>query len=175
MEQWRGVHADVCTQVKHAMSEAFEKSARHHDRKVRDLILEIDDLVLVRYPHSAHSLQSRLRGPYRVIDTVDSESQQVYVVEDLLTGKTSRVHTMRLMPYDDTRANGLEDLKLVAASDGSEEFDVQKITGHKQDQHGHVYRSVKWLGFEEPTWETMTSDLLCTTKIQDYAERHHLL
>ena len=175
MAMWQKTVDAMREKVSEIMNKDHALAARRHDRRHHDLHLDIDDLVLVRYPYSAQSLQGRLRGPFRVVDTVDSQSQQVFVVKDLLTGKSQRVHSSRIRPYNDARANGDEDLRDVAASDGSEEYDVHKVVAHSYDEDGDLYLRIAWLGFgDDYSWERVTPELLMTGKIKAYVNRHCL-
>ena len=94
-----------------------------------------------------------MAGPRRVVDTV---SEFVYVVEDLLTGKRTVAPASRLRQYAEGQLEMTADLQAQIAYD-EHGLCVERITAWCSRDAGIQLR-VHWLGFEdgEATWEPLS-------------------
>ena len=108
-----------------------------------------------------------------MVDTVRATTEAVYVVRDLLTQKTFEVHSARMRQFDDAALGSEAALKDVAATDGSEEYDVKRVVSHRLKDDTVEVR-VQWLGFEELTWEPLTKELMACEKVANYSNHHGL-
>ena len=125
---------------------------------------ELGDFVLVLAQGRRHKLQMRWLGPRRVVDTV---SEFVYVVEDILTQKRTCVHVSRLKRYADGDLNITVDVRDQVAYD-EQGLCVEAIQRWKNTTAGIVLL-VRWLGFSEAddTWEPLNTlyvdipDMIC--------------
>ena len=117
---------------------------------------------LKRRGHPRGKLFPPKYGPMRVINKVGTK----YSVQDLVTGKVEEVPIHRLSTFlidedkDDPRETALRD---------NNEFVVEKILAHtgNKKRSKELKFEVKWLGYEESTWESWKSVRL-VDKLHDY-------
>ena len=97
-------------------------------------------------------LQAVKRGPYLVVDSV---SDWVYRVKDIISGKEKELHAERLEFYDDKNLLVTEDLKEQIRYQ-SNAYEVQKLCDVRKSTSESGWEIlVQWKGFEraEATWE----------------------
>jgi hypothetical protein len=136
-----------------SMSQKKEK-IRSGKREIRNTKLtckpnfDLGDYVLVATAHRKDKLESKWKGPQRVIKVIND---QVFEVEDLLTGNRKEVHSVRLMHFKDSEidSNVKEHIQFHASS-----YEVEKILDSRISK-GQREVLVKWRGFDdrEATWE----------------------
>ena len=118
----------------------------------------IGDYVLVAYEKDDHKAPTKLhpvlRGPCRVVNRVVRSEGDVYTVQHLDSVKCEDFHVKLLRQFNhDSR---FTDPISVATTD-NQSFVVEAIRSHKfsskQQNKSNMSVLVKWLGFDEPTWE----------------------
>ena len=158
--------------------EAAQSLQRKHEQEHCETNLEREDLVsnfeigsyvLVAYPDTNYGqgrpskLHTMLRGPYKVVDKVRNE----YKVQNLVTNRveTKSVFLLREFHYDATRTDPLT----IALKDYEEEYLVESIEKHNGSWKNikNMRFLVKWVGFEERTWEPY-SNLKNNEQLRDY-------
>jgi len=112
----------------------------------------IGDFVLVQCPIPRNKLKLKWLGPYKVVDTV---SEWIYILEDIVTLKRSTVHVQRIRFYHDASFEVTEDVRNQAQYDGILEFTLEELVDWRESDAGTLEIRVRWLGFEanEDTWE----------------------
>ena len=83
---------------------------------------------------------------------MDTINDYVYVVENIIDGQKKEVHAMRMLFYKDSLLNVDVNLKDHVAFQKSDKFEIEKIMNDRINE-GNRELSIKWLGFEECTWE----------------------
>ena len=112
----------------------------------------IGEFVLVQCPIPRNKLKLKWLGPYKVVDTV---SEWIYILEDIVTLKRSTVHVQRIRFYHDASFEVTEDVRNQAQYDGILEFTLEELVDWRESDAGTLEIRVRWLGFEanEDTWE----------------------
>eukprot|EP00644_Phytophthora_capsici_P005002 jgi/Phyca11/96735/e_gw1.1.633.1 len=114
----------------------------------------IGDFVLYAdvWSHRRSKLRVKWCGPARVVDT---SSNWVFTVENLLTGETKEAHATRLKFYADSSLGVTEDF-LAHIAHNSEGHVVEEPLGARYDEAKAMHQLlVKWRGLcdLENTWE----------------------
>jgi len=144
--------------------EKVREIAIEHDRQHtvtnndnKNTIYSVNSYVLLAWPTTRmdpYGRPSRLdvlyRGPYKVI----SHDQDTYIIMDIITNKLlppRHVSMLRPYNYDSTRTDPV----VIANKDHPEYYLVEKIVDYKGnfDQKKSLRFEVKWIGYDETTWE----------------------
>jgi hypothetical protein len=120
-------------------------------RHAKDGHFDIGSYVLVYSMIPRNKLRVKWLGPFQIVDTVNDS---VYKVKNIVTGKESMVHAQRIRAYADASLDITEDIIDQAAND-SWSTHVDSIIGVRLVDGGEFELKVKWLGFEETTWEPL--------------------
>jgi hypothetical protein len=120
-------------------------------RHAKDGHFDIGSYVLVYSMIPRNKLRVKWLGPFQIVDTVNDS---VYKVKNIVTGKESMVHAQRIRAYADASLDVTEDIIDQAAND-SWSTHVDSIIGVRLVDGGEFELKVKWLGFEETTWEPL--------------------
>ena len=118
----------------------------------------LNSYVLQRYENDEHrpphKLNTRLRGPHKVISKRNDGEVDIYTVENLATNKLEDFKVMDLQPFNYDPA--VCDPREIAYRD-KQMYAVEAIRGHtgSRTQRAKMRFLVKWLGYpeEENTWE----------------------
>ena len=131
-----------------------ETDAFHLGRAPKGILTEfpVNSYVLVAYETEGNrpptKLHSRWRGPLKVVGHVG----QTYTCLNLVTNKLEdfNINFLRPFKYDEERIDPYD----VALRD-NQYFEVERIDAHRGDANkvSNLQFRVKWIGFEEPTWE----------------------
>ena len=137
------------------MDERRKKAVQRHNAKtnVQGINFGIGDFVLVGIadPKKSSKLALRWDGPAKVIEL--GESEQTFLVEDLLSGKARIVHSTRLMHYADEKLGITEEVEEHLHQEREEYWEIEQIVDIERKEDGEWYCSVKWKGWEEETQE----------------------
>jgi hypothetical protein len=76
-----------------------EKRMRRNKKLIRKANFDLGDYVLEATVHRKDKLESKWKGPQRISKMINN---QVFEVEDLLSGKKKDVHSVLLMFFDDS-------------------------------------------------------------------------
>lgn len=130
---------------------------------------EDNSYALLAYPvKPPEKLMTPLKGPVRVLKSHGS----TVTVQDLGTLKTSDVHISRLRPfrYDPERTNPTD---VAYQSEGL--YAVERILNHRGTprRRAEMTFEVKWLGYDEPTWESWENVRTCKA-LHDYLTEHNM-
>jgi hypothetical protein len=118
----------------------------------------------------SNKLLPRHRGPYQVMDKVDS----VYTIEDLVSGKriVTHIHNLRPFVYDPDRTSPLS-----VAQQNEQEFVVDAILRHRgsRNRRSTLEFRVRWEGFgeEHDSWEPYKG-LMHVDKLHAYLRANHM-
>lgn len=141
---------------------------------------KVGSYVLVEYPSDGflmnprppNKLMTNLKGPLQVI----SHDGPAYLLRDMVSTRPVSAHVsrLRLFEYDKERINPVE----VAAKDAGA-YLVEKVLDHRNYNAKTRLRSnleflVKWVGYEETTWEPWSS-LHSNLRTHEYMEDIHYL
>jgi hypothetical protein len=143
------IHKDV-KEAKEQQQKRNEKTSE----KFQFPNFEIGDFVM--YARVTKSPLGKLMptwiGPYRIIDTI---SDWVYKIENILTKEIVEAHIQKLRFYDNETLNVTEDIRTFV-QDSTSLYEIEDFLGIKEEEDG-LKILVKWLGFseEESTWEPM--------------------
>ena len=118
----------------------------------------INSYVLQRYENDdhrpPHKLNTRLKGPHRVLSKRNDGEVDIYTVENLATNKLEDFKVHDLQPFNHDPA--YHDPKAVAMHD-QQLYAVEAIRDHKgnRNQRSRLTFLVKWLGYPDSanTWE----------------------
>jgi len=146
---------------------------------VRETEYDIGSLVLVQYENDAHrpptKVHPKLRGPFKVTAVTHRDSRgSIYTCQNLATNKLEDFHVKLLQKFNyDPR---FTDPAIEALVD-SELFVVEAILDHvfdgKRKLKSELKFKVKWLGYDETTWEPYAN--VAKVKIlHDYLRAHHM-
>jgi hypothetical protein len=170
-----------------------EKYREHYEASITDqtsssvskpTVFPVNSYVLVAYPENGFTKRARpptkfmpeWKGPYQVISFVGSS----YKLLNLVTMKEEDgIHVKRLKEFiyeegTDPRA---------IANQAADTWDVERIISHKgkpydskrRDTKKFMSFEVKWVGFEEPTWEPYTNrSLFKTEAMHNYLRDNNL-
>jgi hypothetical protein len=100
-------------------------------------------------------LNCKWLGPYVVFDRVDPMAPLVHIL-DLSTRRVREAHLQDLIVFDMARTTVMEAERLAAVD--TFEYQVEKILDHKcntsrKDKKSDYWFLVKWLNYDETTWE----------------------
>ena len=116
----------------------------------------VGDFVLYALPEDSRStkLSFKWYGPARILDSI---SELVFVLENLVTHEQFEVHAQRVRFYSDSDLNVTTDLLNQIAHD-STGLEVQAITDAKCDKNGRWSLKIQWRGFTEDfdSWEALS-------------------
>jgi hypothetical protein len=147
------IHAQVAEKVTRDRKAAVQK---HNDKThVRSPNFQVRDYVLVaeHRKSGASKFQIKWKGPRRVASV---ESDNVFVVENLLTKELKAAHATRLRFYKDKELNVTAELAQAAERNDHQLYVVSKILDARCSEQDMFYELlVAWLGFPvgEATWE----------------------
>ena len=131
--------------------------------KGRSQAFEVGDFVLVAQRILIDKLDARWKGPALITGTVNT---QVYKVKNILTQKEEDVHFSRLKLYHDSSLNELVEKEIKDQLQYQERYQVETLLRVKGDQV-----LVKWLGFDEPSWEPLNAMREDVPKMVEQLER----
>ena len=117
-------------------------------RKAKPANFEIGEFVLHATVDEKHAekLNVRWRGPFRIVDTV---SEQIYVIEHLVTQKRTRAHVSRLRYYHDGSLQVTEELLEQVNRQGFT-YEIDSFVSLRYVQGTRKWQvEVAWNGFEE--------------------------
>ncbi len=161
--------AVIAARVRESQSKAYELYVKNYRAKAKGQTnFDIGSYVLVFFPRS-QKLDLEWRGPYRV---VQRESPLIYIVEDIVSGSSFRVHVNRMhifLPGDLSP----EQLNREACKLG--EFLIEHVFEH-EFRNGEAWFRVKWLGFDyndDDAW-VRYSDCRFSPVIKSYLRAHDL-
>jgi hypothetical protein len=124
------------------------KRKLRNKRLTRKANFDLGDYVLVATVHRKDKLESKWKGPQKITKVIND---QVFEVEDLLTGNRKEVHYVRLKHFEDSEidSNVKEHIQFHTSS-----YEVEKILSSRISK-GQQEVLVQWRGFsiEEATWE----------------------
>ena len=118
----------------------------------------LNSYVLQRYENDEHrpphKLNTRLRGPHKVLSKRNDGEVDIYTVENLATNRLEdfKVHDLQPFTYDpaycDPRAVAMQDQQMFAVEA------IRRHRGHRA-RKAQMEFEVKWLGYPESdnTWE----------------------
>jgi hypothetical protein len=95
------MHKKVLERKENSRRKAQETRNKH--KKPVQVNFDIGDFVLVATVNPKDKLESRWKGPYRIVEVIN---MYVFKVEHLLTRKTKEVHAVRLRFFKDAELNG---------------------------------------------------------------------
>ena len=145
------------------MEHARQLQQSHHEAHIGNSPVEVTEFepgsfVLVAWPVTRFNPQGRpskwdtmYRGPYEVLSYNEKGE---YKLRNLVTGKEEApktVHLLKPFHYDEMRTTPRE----VALKDHKDVYIIDRIDGHRGSftRKSEVAFKVKWLGYEESTWE----------------------
>ena len=148
-----------------------ETDAFHLGRAPKGIFL-INSYVLVAYETEGNrpptKLHSRWRGPLKVVGHVG----QTYTCLNLVTNKLEdfNINFLRPFKYDEERIDPYD----VALRD-NQYFEVERIEAHRGDPNklSNLQFRVKWIGFEEPTWEPW-KNVYKVGALHEYLRTHNM-
>lgn len=141
---------------------------RHSQHKQANF--DIGDYVLwsrIDSPKHHEKLEYIWRGPFRIIDTI---SDTVFTIQDIITKKNHTVHASRLKFYMDNSLNITAEIKDHITRQGFT-YPIEKLTDMRWNTTAKIWEIlVTWKGFElaEASWEpvdTLIKDVPELTKI----------
>jgi hypothetical protein len=151
MEELRGTLAQIHKRVERSRDKRREENERGRgNANAVHAGLEVGDFVLVAVPRR-NKLSIAWKGPMRVTKAL---SPWVFEVEDLVSGRRNVRHSRLLQKYSDSKLAVTEDLRTQLAHDDQEYFQVESLVGWRRVGRA-VEFNVKWLGFDEPSWEPL--------------------
>lgn len=130
------------------------------------------EYVLIKKP-AANKLEFDWVGPYLVIGSDTQNHNGVYVVADLGTGVTQRVHVLRMHLFFPGTLTASQ-LKVISTKD--DEFYVEAVIGHNYVDD-ELWLDVKWLGYDynaDDSWVKF-ADAKDSPVVRDYTQLHGLL
>ena len=149
------IHRDVSIRRTKAREEAVK---RHNEKtNVKLVNFSTGDYVLVakRQAKDGRKLQVQWHGPQQI---AKATSDNVFEVKDLLTGKTSLVHSNRLKFYADSQLSVTQELLDTVSHNAHQYNEVEQMLDLQYNRAKREWEvQVKWIGFdhEEPTWELL--------------------
>ena len=151
-----------------------ETDAFHLGRAPKGILTEfpVNSYVLVAYETEGNrpptKLYSRWRGPLKVVGHVG----QTYTCLNLVTNKLEdfNINFLRPFKYDEERIDPYD----VALRD-NQYFEVERIDAHRGDANkvSNLQFRVKWIGFEEPTWEPW-KNVYKVGALHEYLRTHNM-
>jgi hypothetical protein len=147
------IHAQVAEKATRVRKAAIHKN--NDKTHVRSPNFQVDDYVLVAEQRKSGTskLQVKWKGPRRVASV---ESDDVLVVENLLTKELKAAHATRLRFYEDKELNVTAELAQVAELNDHQLYVVSKILDARYNEQAMFHELlVAWRGFlvEDATWE----------------------
>jgi hypothetical protein len=109
----------------------------------------IGDYVLISKTVSKDKLNPKWIGPYQIIDTI---SEHVFQVKNLLDNSVLEAHSSRIIFYSDSKLNVDANIKNYLINQQAEVYEVENILADRYTNEGKELL-VAWKGFEEPSWE----------------------
>ena len=179
LEERMKVTKEWIKQARVKYNKMMRDQANKHGRKHREFAVG----QLVRLKRLSHGLdrktQNEWEGPYQVLEKVD---EYEYTVQKVGAHKLKcRVHTDRLASYKDVDEElaqhqaGAEIIggplqrKLVVPRVRSEEYEVERIIGHRGTvRAGDRMYEIKWQGVDEITWEPLDYLVKCSDSVEAY-------
>ena len=134
----------------------IQKANRKKNFGINEPEFPIGSYVLIEYEEREPSkIHPRLKGPMRVVAVTKRDNlPSIYTCQDLVTNKPYDYHVKLVRPfhYDAESVNP----ETVAMSDDNS-FMVETIRNHRfqpnDKKHSSLQFLVKWVGYEECTWE----------------------
>ena len=176
--------AQMQARVHDAIYRAQQNQKRYYDRKVKPLVFDIGDQVLLNtknlslgidvFPHT-RKFRDRFTGPYTILDRYNPQSFTppddipitVYSAYKLDLGTTTLhnvFHVDLLRPY---HANPDFHEEPPPLEDHQEYYAVERVAQHRYRKYGasnpRLELQVYWLGYDRPTWvpaSHVTADVL---------------
>jgi hypothetical protein len=110
----------------------------------------LGDFVLVATVHRKDKLESKWKGPQRITKVIND---QIFEVENLLSGDRKEVHSTRLMYFEDSKIDSQVKEHIQFHSSN---YEVETILDFRSSK-GQEELLVKWRGFDEreATWEPL--------------------
>ena len=131
----------------------------------------IQSYVLWEHPADKRSkMHTRYQGPFQVVE----RQEDIYKIQDLLTGKIHETHVSTLRPFnhDPDKVTPLH-----VAMHNSQEFVIEEILDHRGDRNrrGTMEFKVRWQGESQDndSWEPF-SLLRDTEQLHTYLREHKL-
>ena len=156
IEQGRHIDRLVADKLRHIHQQRF--AAINESRKAKP-VYQVGDKVWLLRPRrlGTDKLLSWWIGPCLVTGRRGADS---YVIQDK-PGHDRPVHSSQLKPHvEDTYADAPLPLHYfkqteMDMTDEVDEWDVEEILEHRQDEDGKWSYLTKWVGFSAPTWEPL--------------------
>ncbi|KAF4045231.1 hypothetical protein GN244_ATG02615 [Phytophthora infestans] len=131
-----------------------------HDKKQGTTMAQFDvgDFVLYAnvWQHTGSKLRVKWCGPARVVDTV---SNWIFKIQNLITGQCKEAHASRLKFYADSSLDVSEDLLLHVAHN-SERHVVDTLLEARNNQQKSATR-LKFIGAVSMLWKAPGSQQMC--------------
>lgn len=146
------------TRAQAAMERYANQSRRPHSFQVGDqVLLSTQNLKLDAYS-GAHKLMPKACGPFRVLEKVNPVTFRLDLPAVMhRRGLHNAFHVSTLRPYqaDAMFSRTLPPAPAVELSDGTQEYEVERIVRHRR-RGNRIEYLVKWLGYpdHENTWQT---------------------
>jgi len=164
----------IVDMVQRKLVERESSLQTENDKQLHELTkFKLDSLVLVqpREGKRAHKLAPRWLGPQRIVNISDNGT--TYTLQDLVTTKNHDYHVSQLKEYRHDPLSDKTPLE-IALQDHDHVYIVEKILDIKGDPRGlksQLFFLVKWLGYEDTTWEPWAS-LRNVEQLHEFL-RHH--
>jgi hypothetical protein len=114
-----------------------------------------------------HKLATLVRGPFEVLG--EGDNINIVLVKDTVNQKILRFHRTLLQPYV-VEQQSIDPLIVANQSQGY--YQVEEILKHRR-KDGKIELFVKWLGFEDRTWEPIKA-LQSNQFLHRYLRQHKL-
>jgi len=163
-------------QEAHREAHTYGKMKANGDKEITEY--KVDDLVLVAHQVNRFNPNGRptkfdslYRGPYKVL----GHEGHIYYLRNLATGRdepAKSVHLLKPFYYDAKRTDPID----IALKDYQDRYIVESVLEHKgnlQKRIGQVKMKIKWLGWDEPTWEPW-SHVRLNEEVHSYLKEHNL-
>jgi hypothetical protein len=163
-------------QEQHREKHTYGKMKENSKKELTEY--KVDDLVLVAHQVNRFNPNGRptkfdsiYRGPYKVL----GHEGHKYYLNNLATGRdepAKSIHLLKPFYYDAKRTDPVD----IALKDYQDRYLVEAVLDHKgnfQKKIRKVQFKIKWLGWEEPTWEPW-SNVRLNEEVHEYLKKHNL-
>ena len=172
--------------IRDALLDTQRRMASQYDRSRKDITFNVGDLVyldasnLKKPPGLAHKLLPRFRGPFKILENPSplnyrldlpprSRAHNVFHVEKLLPAYD---RDRLLFPTSDGPVPDKDPVTDDLGDYYEEEYEVERLVGHRYDSKGNLQYKVCWSRFSEEhdSWQTLEDLSSAPEAIQDYRQ-----